>query len=104
MVGFVTAGDSNPWQNILARHAWGWFGFLLVFLALVNSIIANQNAANNSSTRTMFAMGRIRLLPEGFGKLNPFGSPLQAMVAQLVSRSRWRCSSGFHYDPSPASP
>src|SRR4029079_574519 len=34
MINF-TANDSNPWQNILARNAWGGIGFLLVFLALV---------------------------------------------------------------------
>jgi amino acid transporter len=99
MTGFVSAGDSNPWQNVLGRHAWGWFGFLLVFLALVNSIIANQNAANNSSTRTMFAMGRIRLLPEQFGRLNPFGTPLLAMVAQLVFSLAVALYLGYHYDP-----
>ena len=99
MTGFVSAGDSNPWQNVLGRDAWGWAGFFLVFLALVNSIIANQNAANNSSTRTMFAMGRIRLLPEGFGRLNPFGSPLLAMVAQLVVSLAVALYLGFHYDP-----
>jgi amino acid transporter len=98
MIGF-TANDSNPWQNILARNAWGGIGFLLVFLALVNSIIANQNAANNSSTRTMFAMGRIRLLPPEFGRLNPFGSPLLAMVAQLVFTLAVALFLGFHYDP-----
>ena len=98
MIGF-TADDSNPWQNVLARNAWGGVGFLLVFLALVNSIIANQNAANNSATRTMFAMGRIKLLPEGFGRLNPFGSPLQAMVAQLVFSLAVALFLGFHYDP-----
>jgi amino acid transporter len=99
MTGFVTAGDSNPWQNVLGRHAWGWLGFFLVFLALINSIIANQNAANNSSTRTMFAMGRIRLLPEQFGRLNPFGSPLLAMVVQLVFSLAVALYLGYHYDP-----
>jgi amino acid transporter len=89
MTGFVGAGDSNPWQNVLGRHAWGWVGFWLVFLALVNSVIANQNAANNSSTRTMFAMGRI----------NPFGTPLQAMIAQLVFSLAVALFLGFHYDP-----
>jgi amino acid transporter len=98
MIGF-TANDSNPWQNVLARNAWGGIGFLLVFLALVNSIIANQNAANNSSTRTMFAMGRIRLLPQGFDRLNPFGSPLWALVAQLVVSLAVALFLGFHYDP-----
>jgi amino acid transporter len=98
MINF-TADDSNPWQNVLARDAWGGIGFLLVFLALVNSIIANQNAANNSSTRTMFAMGRIRLLPEGLGRLNPFGSPLVPLVAQLVFSLAVALFLGFYYDP-----
>src|SRR4051794_32082 len=39
MTGFVSAGDSNPWQNVLGRDAWGWVGFWLIFLALVNSVI-----------------------------------------------------------------
>jgi amino acid transporter len=98
MINF-TANDSNPWQNVLARNAWGGIGFLLVFLALINSIIANQNAANNSSTRTMFAMGRIRLLPEEFGRLNPFGSPMLALVAQLVFSLAVALFLGFYYDP-----
>jgi len=98
MINF-TANDSNPWQNVLARDAWGGLGFLLVFLALINSIIANQNAANNSSTRTMFAMGRIRLLPHGFDRLNPFGSPRWALVAQLVVSLAVALFLGFHYDP-----
>jgi amino acid transporter len=98
MIGF-TANDSNPWQNILARNAWGGIGFLLVFLALINSIIANQNAANNSSTRTMFAMGRIRLLPQEFGRLNPFGSPMLALYAQLVVSLAVALFLGFYYDP-----
>ena len=63
MGGFVKAGDTNPWQNLLARNAWGAFGFLIVFLALLNSAIANLNAVNNSSSRNLFALGRIRLLP-----------------------------------------
>ena len=97
-IGF-TANDSNPWQDVLARNAWGGVGFLLVFLALVNSIIANQNAANNSSTRTMFAMGRIRLLPPEFGRLNPFGSPMLALWAQLVFSLAVALFLGFYYDP-----
>jgi amino acid transporter len=99
MTTFVTAGDSNPWQNLLGRQAWGWVGFLLVFVALVNSVIANQNAANNSSSRTMFAMGRIRLLPVTFGRLNPFGSPMLALIAQLVVSVGVAMWLGFQYDP-----
>ncbi|MDX6307340.1 MAG: hypothetical protein QOI06_386 [Nocardioidaceae bacterium] len=98
MTSFVSAGDSNPWQNLLARQAWGTVGFVLVFLALVNSVIANQNAANNSSTRTMFSMGRIRLLPTAYATLTR-GSPMVALVTQFivtVGVSMWL---GFQYDP-----
>ena len=59
--GFPASGDGNPW-DALARTAWG-AGWVLVFLAIANSAIANANAAANAATRTWFAMGRIRLLP-----------------------------------------
>lgn len=98
MTGFVGAGDGNPWQNLLARDAWGTAGLVLVFVALVNSIIANQNAANNSSTRTMFSMGRIRLLPTQYGVLNG-GSPMLALVTQLVVSVGVSMWLGFQYDP-----
>jgi len=100
MTGFVGAGDGNPWQNLLGRQAWGLAGFVLVFLALVNSIIANQNAANNSSSRTMFSMGRIRLLPTAYGTLTGrTGSPVVALVTQLVVTVGVALWLGFHYDP-----
>lgn len=100
MLGFVQVGSSNPWQNVLARDAWGAVGFVIVFLALLNSVIANQNAANNSSTRNLFAMGRIRLLPRSFALLTKrFGSPYVGLWAQLlitIGVSLWL---GLQYDP-----
>jgi len=98
MTGFVGAGDGNPWQNLLARDAWGTFGFVLVFFALINSVIANQNAANNSSTRTMFSMGRIRLLPTQYGALTR-GSPMLALITQLVVSIGVALWLGNQYDP-----
>ena len=98
MTGFVSAGDGNPWQNLLARNAWGTAGFVIVFIALINSVIANQNAANNSSTRTMFSMGRIRLLPTQFGVLTR-GSPVLALVTQLVVSVGVALWLGNQYDP-----
>jgi amino acid transporter len=98
MTSFVSAGDSNPWQNLLARDAWGTAGFVIVFLALINSVIANQNAANNSSTRTMFSMGRIRLLPMQYGALTR-GSPMLALVTQLVVSVGVALWLGIQYDP-----
>src|SRR3954451_9891203 len=98
MTGFVNAGDGNPWQNLLARNAWGTAGFVIVFLALINSVIANQNAANNSSTRTMFSMGRIRLLPTQYGALTR-GSPMLALITQLVVSIGVALWLGNQYDP-----
>jgi amino acid transporter len=100
MLGFVEVGNSNPWQDVLAREAWGAAGFVIVFLALLNSVIANQNAANNSSTRNLYAMGRIRLLPRSFALLTRrFGSPYVGLLAQLlitIGVSLWL---GLQYDP-----
>src|SRR5712691_12822983 len=100
MLGFVSAGSANPWQNVLAREAWGAAGFVIVFLALLNSVIANLNAANNSSTRNLFAMGRIRLLPRSFALLTKrFGSPYAGLWAQLlitIGVSLWL---GLQYGP-----
>lgn len=99
MTSFVGAGDGNPWQNVLGRQAWGWLGFLLVFVALINSVIANQNAANNSSSRTMFSMGRIKLLPTSYGELTSLGTPRVALVTQLVVSIGVALWLGFQYDP-----
>jgi amino acid transporter len=100
MVGFVNAGDGNPWQNLLARNAWGSFGFLIVFLALLNSAIANLNAVNNSSSRNLYAMGRIRLLPGAFAVVNRrFRSPYVGLLAQLVITIGVALWLGFQYDP-----
>jgi amino acid transporter len=98
MTGFVGAGDGNPWQNLLARDAWGTAGFVIVFIALINSVIANQNAANNSSSRTMFSMGRIRLLPAQYGVLTR-GSPVLALLTQLVVSVGVALWLGNQYDP-----
>jgi amino acid transporter len=100
MLGFVSVGAANPWQNVLARDAWGAVGFVIVFLALLNSVIANLNAANNSSTRNLFSMGRIRLLPSSFALLTRrHGAPYMGLWAQMlitIGLSLWL---GIQYTP-----
>src|SRR6266542_796613 len=59
MAGFAKFGNGNPWDG-LARQVWG-VGWVVVFLAIANSAIANANVAANATTRTWYAMGRIRL-------------------------------------------
>ena len=54
-----TLAQANPWRH-LAEIFWAG-GWVLIFLAIVNSTIANSNAGSNAATRTMFAMGRVRI-------------------------------------------
>ncbi len=58
--GFSSAGAAS-WVGI-ARSLYGLFWFF-VFLAIVNSTIANANAGTNIASRIGFAMGRIRAFP-----------------------------------------
>jgi amino acid transporter len=83
MAGFAQSNGGNPWDG-LARAVWG-AGWVAVFLAIVNSAVANSNAGSNATTRTWFAMGRIRLLPAAFARTHPrWRSPYVAVSAQLV--------------------
>ena len=98
MAAFTDFGGGNPWDG-LARAAWG-AGWVLVFLAIANSAIANSNAGANAATRTWYAMGRIRLLPPILAAVHPrFRSPYVGVIAQLivgVGLSLWL---GFQFDP-----
>ncbi|MGH2676839.1 MAG: APC family permease [Actinomycetota bacterium] len=95
---FAASGGGNPW-DALARSVWG-AGWVLAFLAIQNSAIANSNAAANAATRTWFAMGRIRILPSGLARIHPrFRSPHVAVVTQLVVALVASLALGFAYDP-----
>ena len=83
MAEFITFGNGNPWDG-LARAVWG-AGWVVVFLAIANSAIANSNAGANATTRTWYAMGRIRLLPAAFARTHPTRrSPYVAVTVQFV--------------------
>jgi amino acid transporter len=91
---FPASGDGNPW-DALARAAW-----VLVFLAVANSAIANANASANAATRTWFAMGRIRLLPRALEHVNPrWRSPDVAVVVQFVVGVVVSVWLGLQYEP-----
>jgi amino acid transporter len=71
-----------------------------VFLAIVNSTIANSNAGSNAATRTFFAMGRVRLLPAALAQVHPrFRSPHVAVWVQLVIGLIVPFWLGFQFDP-----
>jgi len=98
---FTGSGNGDPWQG-LARAVWGG-GWVLVFLAVVNSAIANANAGANATTRTWFSLGRIRLLPSAFANVDPVTrTPRVAVLAQFVFGLAAALILGAIYEPLPA--
>jgi amino acid transporter len=75
----------------------------LVFLAIVNSTIANANAGANVSTRTAYALGRIGIFPRAFASVHPtHRSPVVPVVVQFVIAVAATLALGFAYDPTTA--
>jgi amino acid transporter len=77
---FVTqATGADPWRA-LGKVFWGT-GWILVFLAICNSIVANSNAAVNAATRVFYALARNRLAPHQLGRTHPeFKTPHVAII------------------------
>jgi amino acid transporter len=63
------ATGADPWRN-LGKVYWDT-GWILVFLAICNSIVANSNAAVNAATRVFYALARNRLAPRSLGHTHP---------------------------------
>src|ERR1700750_1761359 len=77
---FVTqATGADPWRA-LGKVFWGT-GWILVFLAIVNSIVANSNAAVNAATRVFYSLARNGLAPRALGRTHPeFKTPNVAII------------------------
>src|SRR5213082_2087754 len=94
---FVTqATGADPWRN-LGKVFWGT-GWVVVFLAICNSIAANSNAAMNAATRVFYALSRNGLAPPPLGKTHArFKTPhvaiiwmtLWAFVLSLILGWKW---------------
>jgi amino acid transporter len=98
---FVTFGALNggsPWIG-LARSVWG-VGWVVVFLAIVNSTFANGNAGTLATTRTWFAMSRIGVLPAPLARTHPrWKSPYVGVAVQLVVTLAIGLPLGVHFGP-----
>jgi amino acid transporter len=97
---FAKFGTDGPlsWEGI-ARASFGLY-WILVFLAIVNSTLANANAGANVSTRTAFALGRIGIFPGAFSRIHPtHRSPVVAISVQFVIAVLVTLALGFYYDP-----
>ena len=69
---------------ILAKRVLGR-AWILVFLAVFNSIMAASIACTNASTRVFFAMGRAGSLPSCLAKVHPrFRTPIYAIWLQTA--------------------
>lgn len=97
---FSTSG-ANSWQG-LARSLYGIFWFF-VFLAIVNSTIANANAGVNVATRTGYAMGRIGALPYWFARVSlRHRSPYTAILVTGAITLAISLALGAKYNPTNA--
>jgi hypothetical protein len=94
---FVRLGHGHRLQQLHGGHArsgqpvaepggsTGRPGWVLVFLAIINSAIANANAGVNAATRVVYAMGRNGVLPRMFARTHPVHkTPHVAIIAQTI--------------------
>jgi amino acid transporter len=77
------ATGADPWRN-LGKVFWGT-GWIIVFLAICNSIAANSNAAVNAATRVFYALARNGLAPRPLGHVHPrYKTPSTAIIYMSV--------------------
>jgi amino acid transporter len=94
-------GGGSPWL-LFGRQLWGW-GWVIVFLAVINSFFANGNSALIAATRTWYAMGRIDLLPKAFARTDRrHASPVTGIVAQTLLTVVIALPLGLGYGPATA--
>jgi amino acid transporter len=95
---FTTGTGAASWEG-MARSLYGIF-WLFVFLAIVNSTIANANAGVNVSTRTAYAMGRISAFPHFLARVHPkHKSPVPAILLAFIITVAVILGLGLGYDP-----
>jgi amino acid transporter len=74
--------STEPPVILLAKRLWG-AAWVLVLIAVTNSILAVAIAGNNAATRVFFAMGRARSLPAVLDYVHPrFQTPRNAILLQ----------------------
>jgi amino acid transporter len=89
------------WQNLANTVV--PFGAALIVFAVLNSCVANANAGVNSSTRTLFALGRVEVLPQGLSRVDSrFRAPVVAIAVQTVVAVVVTFGLGIAYGPATA--
>jgi amino acid transporter len=81
---FLGFNEGNPWAG-MANQILPTIGSLLVTFAIVNSCLANSNAGALASTRSIYSLGRARLLPQALAAIHPtYQTPALATHVQGV--------------------
>jgi amino acid transporter len=92
----IGGGLGANWE-LLATKVWG-VGWVLVLIAVLNSCLANANAGANTATRTIYAFGRIRILPPMTAAVHPRSrSPYVAVTIQVALAALVTFGLGFRY-------
>jgi amino acid transporter len=97
---FVNQATTNadPWRA-LAKTFWAG-GWVLVFLAICNSIAANSNAGVNAATRVFYALSRNGLAPRPLGHTHPrFKTPHIAIIWLSVFATALALLFGWKWGP-----
>jgi len=81
---FLGFNNGDPWSG-MANEVLPTIGGLLVIFAILNSSLANASAGANASTRVLFALGRVSLLPRWFAAIHEtYRTPLNAVHFQGI--------------------
>jgi amino acid transporter len=77
------AMNANPFLE-LGRSLWG-YGWILIFVAMINSAIGIGLACANAATRVMYTMGKAGTLPKAFAYIHPkHKTPTFAIAFQQI--------------------
>jgi len=81
---FGSASDSVGAFSTAARTLWGGF-WVLIYFAVLNSILGVGISCTNAATRVMYTMGRVGTLPPIFATIHPrFRTPTVAIHVQQI--------------------
>jgi amino acid transporter len=98
---FASFTGKASWEG-MARDLYGLFWFF-VFLAIVNSTVANANAGVNVSSRTAYAMGRIGAFPRFLAVVSPrHRAPVNSVLVAFVITVAVTLGLGLGYGPDVA--
>src|SRR5437763_5199882 len=91
-------GSADPWRQ-MAKVFWGG-GWVLVFAAIINSIVANSNAGFNAATRVFYAMARNGIAPRALARTHPtFKTPHVAIIVNTAIAVGLSFALGWKWGP-----